>query len=149
MEARSKQFCNRCNAEGLEQNVCFALPPFSLIGRVINKVLQKNAEAMILVTPTWQTQPWHALLLRMSIQLPLHLPALQNLLVNPLGEKHPLVKTRSLRSGWKITEKAWKSKEFQVLKPNLSPCLGDQFQLQVTNGLAGAVDNKFIQFVRH
>ena len=26
MEARSKQFCNRCNAAGLEQNVWFCIP---------------------------------------------------------------------------------------------------------------------------
>ena len=34
-----------------------AFPPFSLIGRVINKVLQENVETTILVTPIWQTQP--------------------------------------------------------------------------------------------
>ena len=128
----------------------FAFPPFSLIGRVINKVLQENVEAMILVTPTWQTQPWYTLLLRMSIQRPLLLPALPNLLLNPLGKKHPLVKTRSLRlAAWKITGKPWKSKEFQAVQPNLSPCPGDQVQLQVANrpgtsGLAGVVDNKLI-----
>ena len=132
----------------------FAFPPFSLIDRVINKVLRENVEAMILVTLSWQTQPWYSLLLRMSIQRPLLLPALPNLLLNPLGEKHPLVKTRSLRlAAWKITGKPWKSKEFQAVQPNLSPCPGDQVQLQVTNrpgksGLAGVVDNKLIQFVR-
>ena len=80
----------------------FAFPPFRLIGRVINKVLQENVEALILVTPTWQTQPWYTHLLRMSIQHLLVLPALPNLLLNPLGGKHPLVKTRSLRLiAWK------------------------------------------------
>ena len=131
----------------------FAFPPFSLIGRVINKVLQENVEAMILVALTWQTQPCYTLLLRMSIQLPLLLPALPNLLLNRLGEKHPLVKTKSLRlAAWKITGKPWKSKDFQEVQPKLSPCIGDQVQLQVTNrsgtsGSAGVVDNKLIQFV--
>ena len=86
----------------------FAFPPFSLIGRVTNTVLEENVEAMILVnvTPTSQTQPWYTLLLRMSIQCPLLLPTLPNLLLNPLGEKYPLVKTSSLRlAAWKITEK--------------------------------------------
>ena len=41
----------------------------------------------------------------------------------------------------------------QTVQPNLSPCPGDQVQLQVTNrpgtnGLAGVIDNKLIQFVR-
>ena len=131
----------------------FAFPPFSLIGRVINKVLRENVEAMILVTPTCQTKSWYTLLLRMSIQRPLLLPALPNLLLNPLGEKHLLVKTRSLRlAPWKITGKTLKSKEFQGVQPNLSTCPGDQVQLHATNrpgtsGLAGAVYNKLIQFV--
>ena len=112
----------------------FAFPSFSLIGRVINKVLRENVEAMILVTPLWQTQPWYTLLLRMSIQRPLLLPALPNLLLNPRGEKHPFVKTWSLRlAAWKITGKTWKSKEFEAVQPNLSPCPGNQVQLQLTN----------------
>ena len=105
----------------------FAFPPFSLIVRVIKKVVRENVEGMILVIPIWQTRPWYTLLLRMSTQRPLFLPALPNLLLNPLGEKHPLVKTRSLRlAAWKITEKLCKSKEFQVMQQNLSPCPGDQ-----------------------
>ena len=39
-----------------EKMFAFTLPPFSLIGRVINKVLRENVEGMILVTPTWQIQ---------------------------------------------------------------------------------------------
>ena len=30
MEVRSKQFCNRCNAAGLEENVCFCIPTLQL-----------------------------------------------------------------------------------------------------------------------
>ena len=132
----------------------FSFPPFSLIGWMINKVLQENVEAMILVTSTWQTQPWYTLLQRVSIQRPLLLPTLPNLLLNPLGEKHPLMKARFLKLAlWKFTEKPWKSKELQAVQPNLSPCAGDQVQLQGTNrpgtsGIAGIVNNKLIQFMR-
>ena len=135
-------------------NVCFPFPPSSLIGRVINKALRENVEAMILVTLTCQTQPWYTLLLRISIQRPLLLPALPNLFLNPLGEKHPPVKTRSLRLvAWKITGETWKWKEFQAMQPNLSPCPGDQVLLQVTSQpgtrrLADVANNKLIQFVR-
>ena len=86
------------------------------------------------------------------MQHPLLLPALPNLLLNPLEEEHPLVKARFLTlPAWKITGKPWKWKEFQAMQPYLSPCLGDQVQFQVTNrpgtsGLAGAIENKFIQF---
>ena len=101
----------------------FAFPPFNLIGRVINKILWEYVETMILVTPIWQTQPWYTLLLRMSIQRSLLLLALPKLLLNHLGENHPLVKTRFLKlATWKITGKLWKWKEFQAMQPNLSPC---------------------------
>ena len=151
---KSKQFCNRCNAAGLKM-FAFAFPLFGLIGWVKTKVLRENVEAMILVTPTWQTQPWYTLLQEMSIQRPLHLLVLLNLLLNPLGEKHPFMKTRSLRlAAWKITGKLWKCTEFQLMQPNLSPCPGDQVLFQVmnrseTSGLAGTVNNKLIQFVHH
>ena len=74
-----------------------AFPPFSLIGRVINVVLLESLETIILVTPTWQTQHWYTLLLRMSIKSQLLLPGLPNLLLNLQRKKHPLVKTRSLK----------------------------------------------------
>ena len=61
----------------------FEFPPFSLIGWVVNMALQENVEAMILVTLTWQTQPWYTLLLRLPLQRPLLLPALPNLLLIP------------------------------------------------------------------
>ena len=35
----------------------YAFPPFSLIGQVLRKVLQEEAEG-ILVVPLWTTQPW-------------------------------------------------------------------------------------------
>ena len=70
------------------------------------------------------------------------------------GRKTSSCKNRVLRSAaWKITGKPWKSKEFQAVQPNLSPCPEDQVQLQVMSrpgkcGLAGIVDNKLIQLVR-
>ena len=102
-----KPDANSFVADAMQQDwnkmFAFAFPPFSLIGWII-KILRENVEIMILVTPTWHTQPWYAVLLRMSIQRLFLLPALPNLLLNPLGGNHPLVKTRSLRLGaWKIT----------------------------------------------
>ena len=65
----------------------------------------------------------------MSVQPP-------TLLLNPLGKKHNLVKSRSLRLvAWEITGKPWKWKKFQAMQPNLSPCPGDQVESQVTNCL--------------
>ena len=43
----------------------YAFPPFALINRTLSKV-NKDQVRIILVTPTWQTQPWYATLLHMS-----------------------------------------------------------------------------------
>ena len=63
------------HADAMQQNwdktFVFTFPPFTLTGPVINNILRENVEAMILVTATWQTQPWYTLLQRMSIQRPL------------------------------------------------------------------------------
>ena len=44
--------------------ICFSL--FGLISRIMKMVRQENVE-QIIVTPTWQTQPWYPLLLEMSM----------------------------------------------------------------------------------
>ena len=75
--------------------------------------------------PTWQIQPWHALLLKMSVRPPFLLPHIRNLLTNPLGKNHPLVETGSLRLAVrKVSGKVRKSKEFQAMLPNLSHIQG-------------------------
>ena len=141
-------------AAGLEQNVWFCIPTSQLDRLGDKEDSLRKCRTNDTRTPTWQTSPWYTLLLRMSIQRPLLLPALPNLLLNPLGEKHPLVKTTSLRlAAWKITGKPSKLKEIQAVQPNLSPCPGEQILLQVTNRpgtsrLTGVVNDKLIQFVR-
>ena len=81
----------------MEQNVWFCIPTLKLNRSGDKQGSSEYVEAMILVITTWQKQSCYTLLLRMAIQHPLLLPVLPpNLLLNPLGEKHPLVKTRSL-----------------------------------------------------
>ena len=48
----------------------FAFPPFSLVSRVLRKMIQEKIDHLITVTPTCQTQPWYAQLLKMSVQPP-------------------------------------------------------------------------------
>ena len=79
------------------QKLCYAFPPFSLITRVLNKVSQEKVTEMLVVTPTWKTQPWYPRLLEMYIQHPLLLPTKKNLLKISQGENHPLIKNRSLK----------------------------------------------------
>ena len=80
-----------------DREYSFAFPPFSLISWVLRKNLQEKVDYLIIVTPTWQTQPLYAQLLKMSVQPPFLLPQIRNLLTNPQGKNHSLVETGSLR----------------------------------------------------
>ena len=71
-------------------------PPFSLISQILRKIRQEKVEQMIKVTPTWQAQPWYPLLLDMSIQCPMLLTPLPDILVDPQRNKHPLIQNRKL-----------------------------------------------------
>ena len=59
----------------------YVFPPFSLIGRIIQK---KSIEAStgILIVPNWPTQPWYSHLMKILIDTPLVLPSRKNLLVH-------------------------------------------------------------------
>ena len=132
MGARSKQFCNRWNAAGLEQNVFFCIS--NRIGRMINKVPRELVETMILVTSTWLTQLYNTLLIRTSIQRPLLLLVLPNLLLNPLGKKtSPCENQVPEVSGMENHRKTWKYKEFQAMQPNLG--LEARFNCKLRIGL--------------
>ena len=135
-----------------DREYSFAFPPFSLISRILRKILQEKIDHLIIVTPTWQTQPWYAQLLKMSVQPPFLLPQIRNVLTNPHGKNHTLVETESLRLVVsKVSAKVCKWKEFQAMLPNLSHILGEKAQQLITNppgvsGLAGAMKDKLIFF---
>ena len=57
----------------------YAFPLFFLIGKVPVKE-RKEQSLLLIVTPAWQTQPWYAALLAMSVQHPIILPNLTTLL---------------------------------------------------------------------
>ena len=80
-----------------DKECSFAFPPFSLISRVLRKILQEKIDRLIKVTPIWQTQPWYAQLLKMSLQPPFLLPQIRNLSKNPQDKNHSLIETGSLR----------------------------------------------------
>ncbi len=127
----------------------YAFPPFSLVGRVIAKVRAEKV-TMVLITPAWQTQPWYSQLLQMSVQNPILLPIVSNLLVNPQGAIHPLVENGSLKLvAWKISGIIWQTKEYQRGLQDLSQMPEDRVHSLITNrpgesGLACVVDNKLI-----
>ena len=68
----------------------YAFPPFCLVARCLQKVLNDNA-CGIVVVPNWPTQAWFPLLRKMMLEEPLILPRSKSLLTQPIsGDCHPL-----------------------------------------------------------
>lgn len=68
----------------------YAFPPFSLILRVLQKIINDKAEG-ILIVPYWQSQPWYPLFLRLIEGIPLFFGPCTNLLHSPYRNiQHPL-----------------------------------------------------------
>ena len=74
----------------------YAFPPFSLMGRLIQKVQQDKAE-VLLVAPVWVTQNWYTALLHMLVRTPLIFKVTQGTLYIPQSTQvHPLVNSLHL-----------------------------------------------------
>ncbi|EYC23896.1 hypothetical protein Y032_0014g2204 [Ancylostoma ceylanicum] len=71
----------------------YAFPPFSLVGRVIAKAVRERAR-LILVCPRWPSQPWWPLVQQYSQDL-VQIPRCPDLLTDPTGTPHPLLRKES------------------------------------------------------
>ena len=73
-------------------NLCYIFPPFNFISRVIQKILQDEAD-VILIAPHWTTQPLFAIIERLKILPPIYLPQSKRVLTLPynLNITHPMV----------------------------------------------------------
>ena len=68
----------------------YIFPPFSLIGRVLQKIRAEKASAVVIV-PMWPTQPWFPTFLGLLDRTPIQLPRLPNLMTLAFSTKlHPL-----------------------------------------------------------
>ena len=132
--------------------VLHAFPPFRLLNRVLNKVRQDQVSNMILVSPTWHTQPWYPELLEMSMGNPILLPHTPLLLENSAGETHPLVKNGTLQlAALVISGQGCVTQAYQKQLPNLFQNVADPHLHKITNrpgrnGLAGVLGKKLIPF---
>jgi hypothetical protein len=72
----------------------YLFPPFALIGRVINKLVQDKVQRAVLVLPFWRSQFWFPLVLDLLISIPVRLPRHKDLLTMPHDKSlHPLGKS--------------------------------------------------------
>ena len=68
-----------------------AFPPFTLIGRYLQKVQEEKLDHLLLIAPVWLSQSWYPLLMEMLVEIPRVLSQQLDILLNPQGELHPLV----------------------------------------------------------
>ena len=78
-------------------NLIYIFPPFSIVGRVLQKISADQATAIIIV-PNWPTQPWFSRLRTMLVEPPFILPVGHNTLYLPHDQTkvHPMAHKLSL-----------------------------------------------------
>jgi len=63
----------------------YAFPPSALLDKVVRKLLDHPVQRIILIAPGWPNQTWFWDLIDMSVQIPLCLPLLPDLLTQPFN----------------------------------------------------------------
>ena len=64
----------------------YAFPPTALLGQVVSKLVDHGCHRLILITPGWPNMPWFWNLVSMSVQVPLSLHKVKNLLTQPFNQ---------------------------------------------------------------
>lgn len=130
----------------------YIFPPFSLISRILNKILDDEVEKALLVVPHWISQSWFPLLLSVIISLPVRIPRHRDVLTLPHnGQFHPMGRATSL-VGVIVSGDVLKVGDFQQTLPTLLNTHGDQELKNSTpwlggNGVFGFYHDKVIQCV--
>lgn len=87
--------------------------PFSLILRVLQKIISDNATGL-LVVPLWKTQPWFPLFSALLIKEPVIFSPNSNLLISSSRSPHPLSKNLSLVAGL-LSHKPSTTKDYRLI----------------------------------
>ena len=106
----------------------YAFPPFSIIGRVLQKIEQDGGD-LAAVLPLWPTQPWFSKALLLSYKAPYILPKYPQSLRLPQDPQqvHPLINRLKLTLFF-ISGNVYKTKAFQLGLPKLSSAAGENPQ---------------------
>ena len=101
----------------------YAFPPFNLIPRTLMKVINDNAN-LVLVAPVWQTQHWWPLLLQLTVKQPVLLPVSPALLKDPSNPRaiHPMHPRLQL-AVWTISNNSAQQQPFRTQLPTFYPQL--------------------------
>ena len=74
----------------------YAFPPFCLISQCLRKFRMVKVTE-ILITAAWTAQSWYSTLLEMSIQDPILLPIIPQILKSSVGNTHPIIQNNSFQ----------------------------------------------------
>ena len=105
---------------------------------------------MLIVTPTWPCQTWFPELPKMYVNNLLLLPALKDLLKDPVGKLNSLVMLKSLQLvAWIISGRTYLQNEYQKGLPTLSQKVGEHLQSSITSQLersvvAGVLNERYL-----
>ena len=127
----------------------YTFPAFALIGKCLQKV-QEDRASLLLIAPTWCTQPWYPVQLGLLVSHPLLLPRRVDLFQDPFNRFHPL---RDLQlAAWEMSGDGMQTREYQKELPNSSLQDGAMAQTQHTSlhglgGVAGVTNGKLILFL--
>lgn len=67
----------------------YAFPPFTIIGKVLSKIIKEGAEGIVVV-PEWNSQPWYPLFLKLLLEDPLYFKPHDKLILSPSRMNHPI-----------------------------------------------------------
>jgi ribonuclease HI len=129
----------------------YLFPPFSQISCCLQKVIQDQAEVLMLV-PIWPTQAWFPQLMKLLIDYPRILPQHKSLLSLQNSQRvHPLYRTLTLMA-CRLSGKHSSSKIFRRELPISYYNYGEIQQKSNTqhifkNGFATVMNGKLIQFI--
>ena len=90
----------------------YANPPWGLVGRCLQQVLQQGA-TIVLVTPLWPTQSWYPALFPLLLDNPRLIPRIPDLLISPQSCEIPLPKKADQLVAWYISGNRTKVQESQ------------------------------------
>lgn len=92
---------------------CYAFPPFSVIGRMLGKILEDKATCLTIL-PLWPTQVWFPMALQLLIAPPLLLPRASLMLPQDPSRVHPqtskLILSAMILSGDPLQTEAFRRK---------------------------------------
>ncbi len=130
----------------------YIFPPFSLLGRCVQKIRQDKAQA-VMVVPVWTTQAWFTNLLKLLIQEPVLLPRMDKIVLLPGSDKlHPLRKRLQLMVV-RVSGEHSENKEFHERLQTLCSQPGGLEHINSTirmsgGGISFALKGKLIECIR-